>query len=251
MDIDTEGTTNYGTDNDTEIGLYAANGAFIATDDDGGTGFLSLLSFGTAAIGHGADGDLPAGTYYLAVSGYNAAFSDNWSVATGSTRTGNVITNFRTDIGGGGGGSVVNPSLIIVVEGGDESGVLADLFTSDDVRYSYFNNPETLSGEIEFQGQLTSGFTTLTFVCEAQVGRPGIIQQIRLFNFVTNQFVTLDGTIGSSGVDSTREVVVTSQVYTNDSGSLRTRVKHYPALDEAPALDGWTFSFDVAHWEVN
>lgn len=125
LDIDTEGTTTFGTGNDTEIGLYRSNGLLITDDDDSGSSLLSQLSFGpdagdrgdggfTGALNYdGRDGNLPAGTYYLAVVGYNATFGQFWAVTTTSTSAGDVQVNLRRPGGGGGGGSDVSGQVTL------------------------------------------------------------------------------------------------------------------------------------------
>ncbi len=75
---------------DSELGLYSPGGTLIATDDDGGPGFYSLLSFGSLG-GVAIDGDLPAGTFYLAVAGYNAAFDSFFTVTTDSPNAGDIL----------------------------------------------------------------------------------------------------------------------------------------------------------------
>ncbi len=56
--------------NNTELGLYDANGNRVADDDDGAGGLLSQLTFGLG----GMHGDLSAGIYFLSVSGFNTNF---------------------------------------------------------------------------------------------------------------------------------------------------------------------------------
>ncbi|HZW07638.1 MAG TPA: GC-type dockerin domain-anchored protein, partial [Phycisphaerales bacterium] len=83
-----------GTRNDTEIALFDAAGTLIASDDDDGAGYGSALSFGAASPARppapvgplglpfdGRDGaNLAAGEYYLAVTAYNATFSNGFDV---------------------------------------------------------------------------------------------------------------------------------------------------------------------------
>jgi len=80
--IDTEGTV-FAPSNDTELGLFDSNGNLIISDDDGGSGLLSLIN---------SPAGLPGGTYYLALGGFNTTF-DNGFVATGGTNGGAYVIN--------------------------------------------------------------------------------------------------------------------------------------------------------------
>lgn len=80
--LDTEGS-NF----DTEIGIYDANGTLIANNDDGGSGRLSLLELDM----------LPAGTYYVAAAGFNTTFGTSiFDVTTNSTSVGTLNINAST-----------------------------------------------------------------------------------------------------------------------------------------------------------
>lgn len=98
LDIDTHGS-GLTPANDTEIGLYAEEGALRATDDNDGDGSRSVLTFGGtcqprgpfgASVPYdGRDGALAAGTYYLAFAGFNAIFgATDWGVDSSSVSTG-------------------------------------------------------------------------------------------------------------------------------------------------------------------
>lgn len=81
---------------DTEIGLYNSWGGLLGFDDDSGAGLTSLL----------AANQLEAGTYYLAVGGFNTVFATGFDV-TGGTSTGTVggvvnNTSFSGTIDGAG-----------------------------------------------------------------------------------------------------------------------------------------------------
>jgi hypothetical protein len=108
LDITTNGSSTL---SDSEIGLYSATGAMIANNDDDGLGLLSTLSFGTGShltlgdswnlggngIAEGENGPLGAGTYYLAVAGYDATFNaTNWSVIGGSSKGLYLVTFYTT-----------------------------------------------------------------------------------------------------------------------------------------------------------
>jgi len=125
LDIHTLGSTLI----DTEIGLYSGTGALLANNDDFDSPFRpSLLSFGQTSPGRSyppfvplaaaADGSLPAGTYFLAVGGFNTVFGNtSWVVNSTSVLTGNVIVTLIA-------GTAVNPCLSDVnndgtIDGGD------------------------------------------------------------------------------------------------------------------------------------
>jgi hypothetical protein len=112
---------------DTMIGLYSATGARIATDDEDGPSSFSALSFGAVCAARpnnaasplggglpfdGRDGtSLAAGTYYLAVSGFNTTFGPtNWTVTTQHNQTGNVTTEINL--------GMAQPSAALFTAGG-------------------------------------------------------------------------------------------------------------------------------------
>lgn len=69
---------------DTELGLYNANGQLIVTDDDGGGSLTSLIS---------SPAGLGAGTYYLALGGFNTTFGANNFAITPGTAGGTYRLN--------------------------------------------------------------------------------------------------------------------------------------------------------------
>ena len=116
FDINTRQTTGFlgGAfgDNDTEIGLYSDAGALLFTNDDedfANDVLTSALGFGTA----GANGELAAGTYYVAVGGFNMVFNGGWNVVSTSTATGDVVLELAFVPGGGGGGSDVTGTVTL------------------------------------------------------------------------------------------------------------------------------------------
>ncbi|WP_296385188.1 choice-of-anchor J domain-containing protein [Winogradskyella sp.] len=81
--VDTESTTGV----DTEIGLYDAFGNLIDSNDDGGTGSLSLLT----ELG------LPVGTYYIAAGAFNIDFASNFgATSSDTTDSGTLYINAST-----------------------------------------------------------------------------------------------------------------------------------------------------------
>ena len=83
--IDTDGSFDgTGARTDTELGLYDSNGILLATNDDiAGTNFNSILT--GLSLTNGA-------TYYVAVGGFNTAFTNGFGVTPG-TATGAFTLN--------------------------------------------------------------------------------------------------------------------------------------------------------------
>jgi hypothetical protein len=101
--------THNATTTDTEIGVYRADGTLVDSDDDDGAASFSALSYGSTTVAfagrvnpivngtqlagvasNGRDGasDIVAGTYYIAVSKFNATFGATaFNVTTTGTGT--------------------------------------------------------------------------------------------------------------------------------------------------------------------
>lgn len=81
--LDTEGSA-LGPSNDTELGLFDSNGQLVASDDDGGTGLLSLIN---------SPANLPNGTYYVAIGGFNTSYANGFSATSTSANSGAYVIN--------------------------------------------------------------------------------------------------------------------------------------------------------------
>lgn len=80
---------------DTELGIYDSAGNLVATDDDDGPGLLSLLAHGNG----GADGDLTAGTYYIAAGGFNTTYgATGFNATSTSSRTGKMFLTIDSNV---------------------------------------------------------------------------------------------------------------------------------------------------------
>src|SRR5690606_28358742 len=91
--IDTLGSTNTGGafgDDDTELGLFDADGNLVASNDDEdfGAGILtSLLDSNTV-------GALADGTYYIAVGAFNTVYGPGFDAISDTPSTGTNVVNF-------------------------------------------------------------------------------------------------------------------------------------------------------------
>ena len=113
LDIFTSGTVG----DDTEVGLYRADGTLVDSDDDDGAANYSALSYGSTdfafatrvnplangaqaagVASNGRDGasDIAPGIYYIAVGNYNVTFGTTaFNVTTNSTGTGTHNIDIR------------------------------------------------------------------------------------------------------------------------------------------------------------
>jgi hypothetical protein len=115
LDLDTVGSvfpqTQPGIVNDTYMYLFDNNGVPLVRNDDDGPGYTSLLSFGAGSgqvigdstdlsggVANGFSGSLPAGTYWLAVSGYRLDVDTGWVVGSTCTVSGTIDIRMRTNI---------------------------------------------------------------------------------------------------------------------------------------------------------
>src|SRR6185295_2805051 len=104
LDIDTEGTAAA----NVSFGLYRPDGGLVAFDLDDGSVLNAQLSFGVGRRAlvvdgrqyDGRDGELPAGTYYLAVASGTATFADAFNVSTTGTAAGSLQLHFATNTNG-------------------------------------------------------------------------------------------------------------------------------------------------------
>ncbi len=136
LDITTVGSVLTGDTfaDDTEIAVFDTAGNVVDGDDDDGPGFMSQLSWGDttprAADGDGVaaagqDGDLAAGTYYLAVSSFNITPAAPWVATSDSIASGTIDVTFRTNIAG----------CVADVDDGSATGVMDGGVTIDDLLY--------------------------------------------------------------------------------------------------------------------
>lgn len=123
LDIDTDGSAD-----DTIIAIYNSESELLAQDDDDGQGAASQLTFGigrrektddTGKQYDGRDGELLAGTYYIAVGGKPTTFGDAFFINSTSAAT-NFNLRVRSNTNGSPAGAAVAPDVL------NDMGVLLD-----------------------------------------------------------------------------------------------------------------------------
>ncbi|MDX2131824.1 MAG: hypothetical protein SFY69_07215 [Planctomycetota bacterium] len=121
LDADTEGSTA-----DVSLALFNSDGQVVSTDADSGSGANAQLSFGVgrrAAVGDGVqydgrNGQLFAGTYYVAVAPAGSTFGDGFTVGAGAG-SGSFTLNLATNVNG----TPAAPSVAPIVNHVDYSSV--------------------------------------------------------------------------------------------------------------------------------
>ncbi|HMS54731.1 MAG TPA: hypothetical protein PKA27_04970 [Fimbriimonadaceae bacterium] len=171
-------------------------------------------------------------------------------------------TDFRLFVGGANAGNAggydnvaigqpVNVDTLTVLQGEAFEGGASDLALSDNVRFSMFNDATNLQAEVEMSG--TTSVSTpsgMRFEVEASVGRPGLAQEIYVYNFTSNAYQFMSGTTASSTDISAGRLYVSGSQFINSGGLLKSKVRWSPINDEDPSQDGWLHSLDVARWNV-
>ncbi len=175
---------------DSEIGVYSSTGAGLFANDDAGGGLYSQLVFGEG----GAAGPLAAGTYYIAVSTFNATFGlTEWNVTStgpGGELQLSLLQTFTTPPVGiwdetaqGGGDAGQDLASAQVVSGTGALPRITGAFGADDVDMYKINICDT------------ANFSAST------AGTPAIDTQLFLFNADgTGVVMNDDNTLGGGGL---------------------------------------------------
>lgn len=150
------------------------------------------------------------------------------------------------------GWTIVNPHAYTITEGSEFTGGLSTFSMSDDARFAVFNDENTLTASAEVIGlAASSAVTSYSLNVETSVGRPGLAQQLLVYNYSTQSFQSVDGVVAPI-VDSVRTITMTSSVASYVSGNREVKAKLIwnPINDEDPAQDGWLHSIDELSWEL-
>lgn len=130
------------------------------------------------------------------------------------------------------------------------TGSVASLQASDDDKLSIFNDPFSLVATITASGVTTVlNPANVTVGLEASADRGGLSQSIALFNYNTNTFQVLDGSV-ATGSDSNRSVTANSN-FVDARGLVQARISWAPINDEDPSQDGWLHNVDALTLSAN
>lgn len=103
--IDTFGSTltggTFGSGNDSELGVYRSTGSLVATNDDCDfpSDLLSCINFGADQfLPPLPSGDLTAGTYYIALGGFNTTYGPAFNATSTSPVNGQYKLTLTTNV---------------------------------------------------------------------------------------------------------------------------------------------------------
>ena len=147
----------------------------------------------------------------------------------------------------------VNPTGYVVTSGEQFGGDLSSLLNSDDNRLTIFNDSDSLVATVEVFSVASAAPTrTYKVTAEASVARPGLTQELAVFNYANNGFETVDGSIAPTS-DTVREVVLSTTPGNYVGGGLQVRIQlsWAPVNDEDPSQDGWLHRVDQVVWNVD
>ncbi|MFN8218840.1 MAG: hypothetical protein U0S12_01740 [Fimbriimonadales bacterium] len=194
------------------------------------------------------DDDAPANNVHTSVELYDYSISDPFPVGNTTLEPMGAMMGFYADAP-----AIFCPTTINLLEGQDPDGTPDSVCTSDDVYYTAFNDSLTQGCSVELIGSVVNKVPgTLVFTMESSTARLGLQEQVALYKYTTNAYVTLNGRTATS-TDSTISITRTADAaaYVNSStGEVKARVKWGPINDEAPAFDGWLHLIDLANWNA-
>lgn len=150
------------------------------------------------------------------------------------------------------GGDPIVPTTYTLERGELGNGDLVSLAYSDDDRLTFFDDPLTLSAQLDVRGVApTTLLDYLTIDVECATARSGLAQYLQAYNYQTNAFVALDGRVAPTE-DVSIHVVISSNAsrFVKSNGEVRVRLKWQLINDEAPAQDGWLQQVDQVTWTV-
>lgn len=139
---------------------------------------------------------------------------------------------------------------VSLLEGEEGTGDLGSLWSSDDLYYTAFNDPATLTSRVQFEG--TTPYlapSELKFALEYNVARGGLAYNIAFYRYSSATLVSMAGGVGST-VDESIAVTLGASApeFVGAGGELLAVVRWNPINDEAPAYDGWLHRVDQAGW---
>lgn len=144
------------------------------------------------------------------------------------------------------------PLSFEVIEGTLFDGTVYDLQASDDRYVGVFNDDTTLGAGVEFamqQAYTTASQIDVTF--ESSVGRGGLAQSFRMFNYTSNQWVPIaGGTATTSDSDLEAQLTSSAHFFVDGTGNMRAQILWTPVNDEDPSQDGWLHFIDLVRCVV-
>jgi hypothetical protein len=149
----------------------------------------------------------------------------------------------------------VNPTQYTVVSGTEFQGGLAQLANSDNRYLELFNDETSLTASVEFRAFLSAELRTplvMTVTYEAAVTRPGLSEQLRVFNDQLNLFQTRIGITASQNDvfrHSSNAAAPANDIRGAD-GRVRIQLIWDPINDEDPTQDGWIHRLDLVQWVI-
>lgn len=144
---------------------------------------------------------------------------------------------------------IASPTGITAATGDYFEGDLSSVLSSDDSRYSLFNDIDSLGASAMIDGSLPLGATTLSMLLETSVGRLGLAEQVKFRNWGNGQWITVSGRVATP-VDTewTTTKLTNATQFQRLDGMVQALISWQPINDEDPAQDGWLHGIDLIYW---
>ena len=148
-------------------------------------------------------------------------------------------------------GDWLDPDWYQIYQGELFDGDLSSVLTSDNVRLQMFNSATSLACEVWFRTDagIDNGDQLYVYV-ESRVARPGLAEQVYVWNWDTTTWVIAGGRVAPTSDTAWYPLFggVNPGLYTSSDGRIYHRMIWQPINDEDPAQDGWLHSIDQTRY---
>lgn len=147
------------------------------------------------------------------------------------------------------GSSLLLPSSFTILMGEELDGGLESLFASDNLRLQAFNDPFTLSAQVQVNAVSPVDVpTAIMLESEVSVERSGVAQTVHMYNYLGARWQLFESATSSPEDRFVQVILPTPAQFVGPNREIQYRVTWTPINDEDPTQDGWLHRLDTVRW---